>query len=152
MREDLRRPGGGRVFWSDGCSIHSRVSGKVKHWWYHTGRVNRGRGYWSRDGIRDVRQRGWRMEDGMLYQDRLHHLIHVCKVRGEHVWGRPSQTGPWSTQTASRGMRSYVTGTQWTFWCHRMVELWLQQGSGHGPETCSDRNEGTQGRQHRSGE
>ena len=35
-----------------------------------------------------------RVEDEMLYQDRLHHLIHVCKVRVEHVWGRPSQTGP----------------------------------------------------------
>ena len=29
-----------------------------------------------------------------------------------------------------------------------MVDLWLQQGSGRGLETCSNRNEGTLGRQH----
>ena len=33
-----------------------------------------------------------------------------------------------------------------------MVVLWLQQGSGHRLETCSDRNEGTLGHQHQSGE
>ena len=98
---------------------------------------------------------GWqagREENKMLYQDLLHHQIHDCDVWGGHVWGGPSQTGPWSTETAWRGKRSYVAGTQWTFWCHRMVDLRPLQGSGREPETCSDRNEDTLGRQHRSGE
>ena len=89
---------------------------------------------------------GWqagREEDKMLYQDRLHHQIPDCGRWGGHVWGWPCQTGPWSTQTAWCGMRSYVTGTQWTFWCRRMVDQWPQQGSGRGPETCSDRNKDT---------